>query len=88
MSVMAISKKADWFVESVIPQHDYTLRLLFANGETRVYDAHELLSDAAFAPLRDLQFFLRAHRAGHSVVWSDEIDIAPEYLFENSVPIC
>ncbi|MDO5319426.1 MAG: DUF2442 domain-containing protein [bacterium] len=82
---MSIPRKADWFVEAVTPQRDYTLRLSFANGETRFYDARELLDDASFAPLRDIEFFLRAHRAGHSVVWSDEIDISPEYLFEKSV---
>jgi len=52
--------------------------------ETRIFDARELLEDKFFAPLKDMGLFLSAHRAGHSVVWSDEIDIAPEYLFENS----
>ena len=28
-----------------------------------------------------------AHRSGHSVVWNDEIDIAPEYIFKKSVPL-
>ena len=84
---MAIKAKANWFVESVRPQRDYTLVLDFANGETRVYDARELLEDAAFMPLRDVAFFLKARRAGHSVVWSEDIDIAPEYLFEKSVPL-
>lgn len=81
---MTVPSKADWFIENVTPLRDHTLRLSFANGETRLYDAHELLGDPAFAPLRDVDFFLKAHRAGHSVVWSDEIDISPEYLFENS----
>ena len=84
---MPIKTKADWFVESVTPRRDYTLTLAFANGQTRVYDARELLDDAAFAPLRDVAFFLKARRAGHSVVWSEDIDIAPEYLFEKSVPL-
>jgi len=81
---MAIPSKADWFVENVKPQRDHTLIIDFANGERRKYDARELLSDAAFAPLRNVDFFMLAHRCGHSVVWDDVIDISPEYLFENS----
>lgn len=81
---MAVPNKANWFVEAVSPRRDYTLLIDFANGERRVYDARELLSDRSFAPLKSIEFFMLAHRAGHSVVWNDEIDISPEYLFENS----
>lgn len=79
--------KADWFVEAVVAQPDWTLLIDFANGERRLYQARELLSDARFAPLCSPEFFMRARRSGHSVVWSDEIDIAPEYLFEHSSPL-
>ena len=81
-----MKKIPDWFVEDVKPQRDFTLVISFANGEIRIYDAHELLSDAMFAPLKRLSFFMKAHRSGHSVVWNDDIDIAPEFLFENSRP--
>ena len=81
---MADKNRADWFVETVTPRRDYTLLIDFANGERRVYDARELLADNCFAPLRSVEFFMLAHRAGHSVVWNDEIDISPEYLFERS----
>ena len=81
---MAGVNKADWFVEAVSPRRDYTLLIDFANGERRVYDAKELLSDRFFAPLKSVEFFMLAHRVGHSVVWNDDIDISPEYLYENS----
>ena len=81
---MAAMSKADWFVEAVLPRRDHTLLIDFSNGERRVYDARELLSDQCFAPLKSIDFFMLAHREGHSVVWNDDIDISPEYLFENS----
>jgi len=81
---MANATKAAWFVEAVSPRRDYTLLIDFANGERRVYDARELLSDSFFAPLKSPDFFMLAHRSGHSVVWNDDVDVSPEYLFENS----
>lgn len=81
---MRTLRKADWFVDSVEPQRDYSLIINFANGETRRFDARELLTDDMFSPLRSLDFFMLAHRQGHSVVWNDDVDISPEYLFEKS----
>ena len=66
---------------------DYTLNLTFSNGERRLYDAKPLLEYALFAPLRDLSFFMRAHCDGGTVVWNEELDIAPESLYEKSVAI-
>lgn len=85
---MPTPSKADWFVEAVSPRRDYSLIIDFANGERRIYDARELLTDKSFAPLRSIDFFMLAHRSGHSVVWNDDIDISPEYLFENSRVAC
>ena len=73
-----------WFVNAVVPRPDYTLQLEFASGESRVFDAKVLLDDPLFKPLRNLSLFMQAHRQGRSVVWNDEIDIAPEYLYEQS----
>ena len=74
----------DWFVDEVIPRRDYTLQLRFATGENRVFDARPLFDDPFFRPLKDLNLFMQAHRQGRSVVWNDDIDIAPEYLYEQS----
>ena len=82
---MKSTRKANWFVESVTPCRDYTLLIDFANGERRSYDARELLADSLFAPLKSVDFFMKAHRSGHSVVWNEDVDISPEYLYEKSV---
>ena len=85
--IMTMNRKAEWFIESVVPRRDYTLLLNFADGQRKVYDAKELLRDPCYAPLKSVDFFMLAHRSGHSVVWNDEIDIAPENIFEKSVPV-
>lgn len=76
-----------WVVRAVQPQRDYTLFLTFASGERRIYNALPLLKKEVYAPLKNLNFFMQARVEGDSVVWSDEIDIAPEHLYECSEAI-
>ena len=46
-----------------------------------------LLEKAAFAPLGDKEVFRGVYIDYGVTVWNDgDIDIAPEYLYENSVP--
>lgn len=73
-------------VESVRAKNDYTLTLRFSNGEQRVFDARKIMDMPIFRPLENVSFFLQAHTDGVAVVWNDEIDVAPEYLYENSEP--
>lgn len=76
-----------WVVKDVIPRDDYTLFLTFANGEKKIYDARPLLEKTIYAELRSLPFFLSAKVESGTVVWSDDVDIAPEHLYECSVPV-
>ena len=75
-----------WIVKAVQPQEDYTLLITFAGGETRLYDARPLLAKSIYAPLQSLPFFLGARAECGTVVWSDDVDIAPEHLYECSLP--
>ncbi len=79
-------KTPAWVVKHVIPQADYTLLLTFASGEKRLYNARPLLEKAIFADLKSLPFFLTAHVSGDTVIWNDDVDIAPEHLYECSKP--
>lgn len=75
-----------WAVKDVTAREDYTLFLTFRNGERRIYDARPLLDKEIYAALRKPAFFLRAKAECGTVVWSDDIDIAPEHLHESSRP--
>lgn len=75
-----------WVVTAVLPKEDYTLLLTFADGTKKIYDARPLLVKAIYSPLKNLAFFLCAKADCGTVVWNDDIDIAPEHLYECSVP--
>jgi len=77
----------EWVVLDVVPNKDYTLLLTFADGEKKIYDARPLLNKAIYAQLKSLPFFLSARAECGTVVWSDDVDIAPEHLYECSVPV-
>lgn len=74
-----------WVVREVVPQENYTLLLTFADGGKRIYNALPLLNKAIFADLKNLPFFLTARVSGDTVISNDDVDIAPEHLYECSV---
>lgn len=76
-----------WRVTAVKPQKDYTLLLTFTGGEKRLYNARPLLEKGIYSPLKNLAFFMSARVDGDTVIWSDEIDISPEHLYDNSNPV-
>ena len=78
---------SEWIVVDVIARDDYTLLLTFQSGERRVYDARPLLLKPIYSRLGSLSFFLSARAECGTVVWSDDVDIAPEHLYECSVPV-
>lgn len=75
-----------WVVTSVTPQENYTLLLTFADGKTGCFNALPLLQYSINAPLKDISFFMKAKLSYDTVVWNDQIDIAPEYLYDNCFP--
>lgn len=57
----------------------------FDNGETRRFDMSPYLEKGIFKKLKDLARFKAAFVAYGTVVWPDELDIAPETLYMESV---
>ena len=76
-----------WSLSAVEPRSDYTMLLTFENGEKRIYDAKPLLNKRLCAPLKDISFFMGARVEYGTVVWSEDIDIAPECLYESGIPV-
>ncbi len=76
-----------WVVRKVQANSDYTLFITFADGKEGLYDAKPLLEKSIYSPLRNLPFFLGAKAECGTVVWDDDIDIAPEHLYECSKPV-
>lgn len=75
-----------WVVREVQPREDYTLLLTFADGAKKIYNARPLLEKEIYSQLRSPTFFLGAKAECGTVVWNDDVDIAPEHLYECSQP--
>ena len=73
-------------VVGVKPLEDKRLWVRFNTGEAKIFDFKLLLEKPAFAPLADDEIFKGVYIDYGVTVWNNgEIDIAPEYLYENGV---
>lgn len=66
---------------------DYALFLEFENGEKRVFDMRPFMDKKPFVKIRDAHLFAQARVGYGTVVWPGNIDIAPETLYDRSVPL-
>ena len=73
----------EWVVKALEFCGDYVLRLTFEDGSVKDFDCTELLNEQIYNPLRNISFFRQAQALYGTVRWNDEIDIAPEYLYEH-----
>jgi hypothetical protein len=64
----------------------YLLYLEFENGESRVFDMSSLMDKKPFCTIKEKGLFKYAKVEYGTVVWPGEIDIAPETLYNRSVP--
>ena len=65
---------------------DFFIEAEFAYGEIRRFDMRPYLDYPAFAALRDINLFMRAHVAHGVVVWNEEIDLSPDTLYLRGLP--
>lgn len=65
---------------------DYALLIEFENGENRVFDMRPYLDKKPFVRIKDRAIFAQAKVDYGTVVWPGNIDIAPETLYDKSVP--
>lgn len=73
-------------ITDVKPLEDMMMILTFSTGEQRLFDA-TVLSGPAFKPLSDEKIFMDCKLVDGAVTWMDEeIDCAPEYMYEKSYP--
>ncbi len=74
-------------IQCVKPIEGYRLLIGFSTGESKVYDVSPLLQKPVFSPLKNLALFNKAHIECGTVVWNDDIDLCPESLYCDSVPV-
>jgi hypothetical protein len=71
-------------VKEVIPHDDYTLSLVFEDGEKGVLDLKPILDFGVFQRIKDLKEFKRVRVAFDTIEWACGIDLDPEYLYAKS----
>ena len=73
-------------VTTVQAAPDYQLVLTFNNGERRRFHMRGYLHYPVFRRLENAAFFALARVDYGTVTWPGDIDIAPETLYELSLP--
>lgn len=74
-------------VVSVTPRKDYQLDLVFENKERRRFDMRPLLTMKPWSRIASPAVFCRVRVEYGTVVWPGEIDVAPETLYDDSMPL-
>ena len=69
---------------SVSVLDNYMLCVRFDNGETRMFDATPLLERKCYINLKNKAFFALASVQYGCVTWPGNIDIDPDWLYEDS----
>ena len=68
-------------VKEVFPHDDYTLTVLFDNGEKGILDMRPMLDFGVFQTLKDYDTFKRVHVAFDTIEWECGVDLDPEFVY-------
>lgn len=74
-------------VSSVETAANFILVLTFNNGEQRRFDMRSYLHYPIYRRLENPAFFSLARVNYGTVTWPGDVDIAPETLYDRSLPI-
>ncbi len=74
-------------VKQVEAKPDYQLLLTFSNNEHRLFDAKPYITKGIFVALQDAGIFNKVKPFNGSVLWPDDLDLCPDTLYEESVPV-
>ena len=67
------------------PRADYKVRVTFDTEETGVFDCSGYLAHPYWKRLADPAFFRLVRAEYGTLVWPDDIDIAPEDVWEKTI---
>ena len=75
-------------VKDVKPNEDYTITLIFDNGEIRIFDVKPYMDKGIFRELKDRKIFNSVRPFLGSVQWANGQDFCPDTLYLESHKGC
>jgi hypothetical protein len=66
---------------------DHRIRVVFENGMTKDIDLSSHISGEMYQPLNDTEYFRHFKVDWGTVVWENDADFAPEFLYEIGVEV-
>jgi hypothetical protein len=73
-------------LRDVKPLSEYTILLVFNNGETRKLDMKPYLDLELYRDLKDKKIFNTVKKSFDTIQWDNEADFDPDILYEKSTP--
>lgn len=71
-------------VKEVYPGDNYTLHLVFENGEEGVFDVSPYLDKGVFSRLKDRSMFNSVRPFLGSIQWNNGLDLCPDTIYLES----
>ncbi len=68
-------------VKEVVPRDDYTLFVVFDNGENGILDMKPILDFGVFRRIKDYETFRRVRVALDTIEWDCGVDLDPEFIY-------
>ena len=72
-------------VKKVTPNTNYTVRLIFDNGEEGIFDVKTYLDKGVFKELKDLHVFNSVKPVMGTIQWKNGQDFCPDTLYIESM---
>jgi hypothetical protein len=70
--------------KEVEPLENYCLRIIFENGESKIYDMSKLLEKPFYSKLKNKNIFKTVKVKDITLEWATGEDICPDELYYNS----
>ncbi len=71
-------------VKNAVPDKDYTVKIVFDNGEEKLFDVKPYLEKGIFQELKNMQIFKTVRPVMGSIQWKNGQDFCPDTLYLQS----
>jgi hypothetical protein len=68
-------------VKEVVPNADFTLFVVFDNGERGILDMKPILEFGVFQRIKDYEDFKKVRVAFDTIEWECGVDLDPEFVY-------